>query len=254
MDLLSGDVESLLGAVQPTHLLHLAWYAEPGKFWTSPENLRWVEASLRLIRAFAAAGGRRAVLAGTCAEYAWEAETHCVENVTPTDPATLYGSAKHALHALLEAYARQVGIELAWGRIFFVFGPHEHPARLGGSVARALVAGEEARCSHGEQVRDFLYTPDLADAFVALLVSDVCGSVNMASGAPLPIRELIMALADAAGRPELVRLGAIPANPSEPRSLTAEVSRLRDEVGWSPPTTFGDAVAQTIAWWREADA
>ena len=56
----------------PTHLLHLAWYAEPGLFWRSPENLRWVEASLRLLRAFAEHGGQRAVMAGSCAEYAWQ--------------------------------------------------------------------------------------------------------------------------------------------------------------------------------------
>ena len=55
---------------RPTHLLHLAWYAEPGEYWTSPENLDWVEASLRLLRAFERRAG--AVFAGTCAEYEWE--------------------------------------------------------------------------------------------------------------------------------------------------------------------------------------
>ena len=40
-----------LEQIQPTHLLHLAWYAVPGKYWTSPENVRWVEASLALLRA-----------------------------------------------------------------------------------------------------------------------------------------------------------------------------------------------------------
>ena len=44
------QVLRLLGKVQPSHLLHLAWYVEPGMCWTSHENLRWVEASLALIR------------------------------------------------------------------------------------------------------------------------------------------------------------------------------------------------------------
>ena len=109
-------------------------------------------------------------------------------------------------------------MSLAWGRVFFVFGPHEHPARLAGSVAGALVAGQEALCSHGEQVRDFLYAPELAAAFVALLRSDVTGPVNMASGEAVALRELIEALAAAAGRPDLVRLGA---RPSPPRAGAA---------------------------------
>ncbi len=57
IDLLAEDPAPLLRAIAPTHLLHLAWYAEPGKFWQAPENLDWVAASLRLVQGFAAAGG-----------------------------------------------------------------------------------------------------------------------------------------------------------------------------------------------------
>ena len=139
--------EALASQVAATELLHLAWYAEPGRVWSSPENLRWVEASLRLLQAFTEAGGRRAVLAGSCAEYAWQESTLCVESSTPCRPATLYGAAKHGLHVIAESYAAELGLSLAWGRIFFVFGPGEHEARLGGSVARSLLRGEPAICS-----------------------------------------------------------------------------------------------------------
>lgn len=240
----------LLAHVAPTHLLHLAWYAEPGAFWRSPENLRWVEASLRLLRAFAEHDGGRVVIAGSCAEYEWDATVRCVEGVTPCRPGTLYGASKHALHAIADAYAKEVGLSLAWGRVFFVFGPHEHPARLGGSVARAVVLGEAASLSHGEQVRDFLYSEDLADAFVALLRSPVQGAVNLASGRPIRIRDLVEALAAAADRPDLLRFGERPAPPSEPAELVADVTRLRDEVGWQPSATLEQRAADTIAWWR----
>lgn len=250
VDLLAPGGERILAEVGPTHLLHLAWYAEPGRFWTSAENLRWVDASLRLMLGFAEAGGRRVVVAGTCAEYEWQPDTHCVEEVTPTRPATLYGASKHGLHTVLAAYARETGIALAWGRIFFVFGPSEHPARLASSVTRSLLAGEEALCSHGNQVRDFLYAPELAEAFAALLRADVTGPVNMASGVPVRVRDLIDALARAAGRPELMRLGARATPASEPASLTADVRRLREEVGWEPSLPLDEAARRTVAWWR----
>jgi nucleoside-diphosphate-sugar epimerase len=240
----------LVERVAPTHLLHLAWYAKPGAFWRSPENLPWVEASLRLTRAFVDGGGRRAVIAGTCAEYEWTDRMRCVEGQTPLRPSTLYGASKHALQVISERYACEVGISLAWGRVFFVFGPREDSARLGGAVARSLVLGEEAACSHGEQVRDFLYSEDLAQAFVALLDSPVQGAVNLASGTPVRVRDLVEALAGAAGRPDLLRLGARPAAPGEPAELVADVTRLREEVGWSPPATLERRAADTIAWWR----
>ncbi|MHB1567568.1 MAG: NAD-dependent epimerase/dehydratase family protein [Solirubrobacteraceae bacterium] len=237
VDLLAPGAERELASVGASHLLHLAWYAEPGRFWRAAENLDWVAASLRLLRAF------------SCAEYEWVDETHCSETLTPTRPATLYGTAKHSLHAIAQSYASEVGLSLAWGRVFFVFGPHEHPARLAGSVASALVAGREAPCSHGEQVRDFLYAPELASAFVTLLRSPVTGAVNLASGRPARVRDLIEAIAEAAGRPDLVRLGARPSAP-EPLSLTADVGRLRDEVGWSPSLSMSEAAQLTVDWWR----
>lgn len=248
----AAGTERLVADLAPTHLLHLAWYAEPGAFWTSTENLRWVEASIRLLRAFAAHGGHRAVLAGSCAEYAWGDRVRCVENETPCRPATLYGASKHAVHLVAQRFAQQIGLSLAWGRIFFVFGPYESPARLGGSVARSLVLGEPALCSHGRQVRDFLYSEDLAGAFAALLESPVQGAVNMASGRPVQVREVVEALASAAGRPELVQFGARPANRDEPAELIADVTRLRDEVGWTPPTSLEQRAADTIAWWDSA--
>ena len=134
--------------------------------------------------------------------------------------------------------------------MFFVFGPHESPARLGGSVARALVRGERAACSHGRQQRDFIYSEDLADAFAALLLSPVEGTVNLATGEATEVRTLVRALAAAAGRPELVDFGARPANPNEPDVLLADTARLRDEVGWVPPSGLAQRAADTIAWWR----
>jgi nucleoside-diphosphate-sugar epimerase len=243
---------AVVAEVRPTDLLHLAWYAEPGAFWRSPENLRWVSASLALLQAFAEAGGRRAVLAGTSAEYAWERETHCVEGTTPLEPATLYGAAKHALRIVAEAYAAEAGLSLAWGRIFFLYGPDEDPRRLVSSVAQALVQGRVAETSHGEQVRDFLFAPELAEAFAALLDSDVQGAVNVASGVPVTLRAVIEAVAAETGRTDLLALGARPANPSEPDVLTVDVTRLRDEVGWTPSLTLEQGIAQTVDYWRGA--
>jgi hypothetical protein len=147
---------ALIETVRPTHLLHLAWFVEPGTFWTSDENSRWVEASTALARRFADCGGQRLVAAGTCAEYDWMAGGVCSERRTPLAPSSAYGAAKHALHAELEQIAGKGGLAVGWGRIFFLFGPGEHPDRLVSSVIRRLLSGERAPTTEGSQVRDFL--------------------------------------------------------------------------------------------------
>jgi nucleoside-diphosphate-sugar epimerase len=245
-----GVAARLITSIRPTHLLHLAWYVEHGKFWTSPENLSWVARSLDLVRAFREAGGARAVLAGTCAEYQWGLG-ECVEGETPLAPATLYGAAKHALRQIVESYARVTGLSAAWGRVFLLYGPDETESRLVPSVVTSILRGEPALCSEGTQLRDLLYVADVADAFAALLASDVTGAVNVASGEPVRLRDVACNIAERLGRPELLRLGARPTPAGDPPVLTARVDRLRTEVGWAPSRTLDEGLDETIRWWAE---
>jgi len=242
-------VRALIRKILPSHLLHLAWVTEPGKYWTSPENLRWVAASLELLHAFREAKGARVVVAGTCAEYDWNFGV-CSETNTPLASATLYGVSKHALSAILDSFSAQTGLSAAWGRVFFPYGPGEHPSKLVSSVINALLAGRPAPCSSGEQQRDFLHVDDAAGAFVALLDSGVTGAVNIGSGKATPVKDVVLAIADLLGRPDLVQLGALPAT-AEPPLVVAEVRRLREEVGWRPSISLDSGLHSTIVWWRE---
>jgi nucleoside-diphosphate-sugar epimerase len=246
-----GALERLIADVAPERLVHLAWYVEHGRFWDAPENVLWVERSLRLLRAFARAGGARAVLLGTCAEYDWSAaDGPLSESGSPLVPGTLYGVAKDALRRVACAYAAREGFELAWGRPFFFYGPREDPRRLVASVARSLLAGEQVDTTSGSQRRDFLHVRDVAGAVVALLGSEVLGPVNIASGEDVAVAEVIDRIADAIGRPELVGRGALGDRP-EPPLLVADVARLRDEVGYRPRFTLAEGLADAVRWWEQ---
>lgn len=245
------EVKRVIAEVRPSHLLHMAWYAEPGKYWTSPRNEEWLRAGRQLLRLFVEHGGERVVCAGTCAEYEWN-DGYCDESETPLAPATLYGQCKHALHETLAELAHaERGVSAAWGRIFFLYGPHEHPQRLVSSVIRALLQDEFAPCTHGEQLRDFLHVRDVADAFAALLVSDVRGAVNIASGRTVALKDVITEIGRALDKPGLVGLGARPAPANEPALLGARTVRLTREVGWTPHYDLRAGLAETIEWWRQ---
>jgi nucleoside-diphosphate-sugar epimerase len=245
--------ESLIRDVLPEQLVHLAWYVEHGRFWNAPENLLWVERSLRLLLEFSRAGGRRVVMLGTCAEYDWSAvDGPLSEARSPVAPTTLYGVAKDALRRVAWAFAEQEGFELAWGRPFFFYGPREDPRRLVSSVVRSLIAGETVDTTSGRQRRDFLHVDDVAGAVVALLGSSVVGPINIASGTDVPVAEVIDRIAGLIGRPELIRRGGLPDRP-EPPLLVADVARLRDEVGYRPRWSLADGLAATVRWWKEQD-
>lgn len=241
---------ALMRKIRPSHFLHLAWYAEHGLFWTAMENFRWVGASLNLLDAFRAVGGQRVVMAGSCAEYDLSAGV-CDEESTPLRPNTVYGTCKNAMHSLFEAYCTRSGLSGAWGRVFHLFGPQEHPARLVSSVCIALLRGEDALCTHGRQLRDFLHVADVADAFAALLDSEVQGAVNIGSGSPLTIGELAGRIAAVVGRPQAVKLGARAAPAGEPPTLIPVLKRLREDVGWTAADTLDARLETTIQWWRQ---
>ncbi|MEM7248344.1 MAG: NAD(P)-dependent oxidoreductase [Acidobacteriota bacterium] len=243
-------VARLLEEVAPTHLLHFAWIATPGVYWTSLENLDWVRASLDLLKRFEQHGGQRVVMAGTCAEYEWGSGVFH-ETRSPLVPATTYGQSKNHLRGLLETFARRTETSAAWGRIFFVHGPHEPHARLVASVARALLRGQNVACTHGRQVRDFLHAEDVASAFVALLDSDVTGAVNIGSGRGVTLGEVIHGLADRLDARALVQLGARECPADEVATLVADVGRLTHEVGWKPAFTLDEALDRTLASWQD---
>jgi nucleoside-diphosphate-sugar epimerase len=252
----AGAVDRLLAAVRPTHLLHFAWIATPNLYWTSAENFSWVAASLHLVRAFQVNGGIRAVVAGSCAEYDWSRVDVCREDANPPAgsaggaPAP-YAACKLALQNLLASYGTQEKLSIAWGRIFALFGPDEHPERLVASVVRSLLMNQEARCSHGRQVRNFLHVADVGEAFAALLDSPLQGPVNIGSPERIAIAALVERIAKRIGRTELLRLGARASSANEPAVLVPDVRLLYDEVGWRPRFTLDEGLADTISWWQD---
>ncbi|HEY9080123.1 NAD(P)-dependent oxidoreductase [Magnetovibrio sp.] len=246
-DLLTpGAVERLAEEVKATHLLHLAWVTEHGQFWNAPQNHDWQLASQRLVEAFRSQGGTRVVMAGSCAEYDWTrlGDGVCRENETPLKPHTLYGQSKLEFSRWLAAYAAETGLSQAWGRVFLLYGVGENENRLVPSIVLALNAGREAKCSSGVQVRDFMSARDVGWGFSALLMSDVEGAVNVATGEPHTIAEVATTLGEFSGHPELVRLGAFADRPDDPPVLVADATRLRDEVGFSPAMGFRNALKQ----------
>ncbi|MFO0918468.1 MAG: NAD(P)-dependent oxidoreductase [Planctomycetaceae bacterium] len=241
-------VEQRLQQIRATHLLHLAWIATPGEFWTSSQNLDWAAASSQLVHSFCDAGGQRVVATGSCAEYDWQSGV-CSEIDTPIRPASVYGTAKHVFHEHLEDYARQVGVSAAWARLFFLYGPHGSSRRLPGAIIEPLWQGKQAPCSTGELQRDYVYITDAAAAICRLLDSDVVGAVNIASGKPVRLRDMIQMCAQEIGREDLVAWGAIPSGNEAPL-VVGDSRRLRDELGWSPRVSLADGLRMTVEWWR----
>jgi len=226
-------------------LIHLAWYAEHGKFWTSLANFDWVRASLVLLDEFSKQGGKRVVMAGTCAEYNWD-YGNCIEDVTPTEPQTIYGKCKDAARQLSQAYAETVGLQWVWGRVFFPFGYGEPVGRLLPSVIDALLNGDVVRCSHGQQFRDFMPVEEVARAFSHLACDATeVGVFNISTGEPTRIAEVVQHCVDYLGLNVNPEFGAINVPANDPPLLVGDCSRLK-KTGWKAELRWDVGVSQLI--------
>lgn len=249
VDILDADlVKAMCRNIKATYLLHLGWYANPGDRMTSEKNVEWVEATLHLARQFAANGGERFVMGGSCAEYDWQ-YGYCNENLTPTNPQSIYGECKVSVHKILERYCPKIGISYACGRIFFVYGPQEEESRLAAYAIRSLILRKKARLSHGNQMRDYMHVADVADALVTVLTSSVKGAVNIGSGRAFKVREIIDLVGKKLHGLDLLEYGTMEEKFDFPL-VVADITKLRDELGWIPAYDLDCGIDDTIKWWK----
>jgi nucleoside-diphosphate-sugar epimerase len=238
-------VSALIAKLRPTHLLHGAWIATPGRYSHSPENATWLQSTIALAAAFGGHGGARFVGIGSSAEYD-PGDSPCIEDETPIRPATIYGKCKAAGWLAVQAAAQQQGFSAAWGRLFLPYGPGDPPQRLIPSVLGALRAGKPVATTQGRQRRDFIYAPDAADLLVRLLLSQQDGVFNIGTGCATTIRSVVEYLASRCGRPDLPQFGAIAQAPGEPPVLVAEMSKVRDRLSWEPQTALHDGLDRML--------
>ena len=210
---------------RPDTVIHLAWGGLPN--YLSPHHF---EAELptqcRFLRGLAASGLKTLVVAGTCFEYGMR--PGCLHEDTTPLPSNPYGFAKDALRRELEFLKETTPFELRWLRLFYLYGSGQPPTSLY-SQFRAAVARGDRRfdMSAGEQLRDFMKVEDAAAAMVAVaLAPRAPGILNICSGAPTSVRELVERWrAETAAEIEL-NLGAFPYPAYEPFAFWGDNRRL----------------------------
>ncbi len=248
-----------LEALRPEACVHLGWYADPKDYLSARINVDLLGASAALGEKLIDVGCRRIVGVGTCFEY--DTSLGFLGESTVLRPRHLYSTCKRALYDVMTHLAASTATSFAWVRLFFLYGPHESRGRLVPAVIDALLRGEQARVTTGEQIRDFMHVVDAAAGIVHVLETDaLSGPVNVASGRPVAVREVVETIArvverdHAKGAGALARVawGAISARRDDPTFICADVTKLRTS-GFRPELDLEAGLADTIAWSKGRD-
>jgi nucleoside-diphosphate-sugar epimerase len=235
--------DTLIAAIRPDCCVHLAWYVVHGRYQHAEENLHYLRQGIDLFSRLIAAGCPRIVGIGTCFEYDTSAE--CLDERSPTRPANLYARCKLELGHALEHLASRAGTEWAWIRLFYLYGPGEHPQRLIPRVISAVERGVPIELHGPEHIRDYLHVDDMAAAIGAVAACDLSGFVNVGSGVPVSVRRVVEVIAQASGRPAVIRQTG-PPSVADPPFLCANVDLLKRATGWVPSMTLEEGLRQTV--------
>lgn len=269
LTVIDGDVTSAMsvGAAldrfRPDGVIHLAAAGVAGK--VPPAEMIWTNVTgLANLLEFPEKLGKRLVAAGSVFEYG--AHDEAIDEEVACRPLSGYGLSK--LHAS-ELLFRSEGVEWVLLRPFGIYGPWEQPGRLLPSLVSGLCDNRPVSLTDGEQVRDFTFVEDAAEAFVkALEARDAAGRViNVGSGRAVAVREFALAAAshaagegDGPSKEALLRFGALPRKEADAPRLVARCERAAGLLGWKASTSLEDGIRKSAAWytspagdfWRDA--
>lgn len=234
------EIDFLLSEIKPEYLLHYAWLST-GLF-NDNSNFDFLTSSIDLLKSFVKHGGKRVVMAGTYAEYGYHDETLC--ETMSAEPINIYSQCKDFVRQIAEAYCKNNNVSFGWGRIFSAFGKESDPRRLTSDVINHLKASEPVTIRSGSLIRDYIYTKDIAAAFVAFLESNIEGIVNICTGKEMSIRDYVLKIAQAMKRENLVIFQEQP-SPQQKR-VVGDSTRLNREVGFTPKYTIDEAIKEIL--------
>ena len=239
-------MNNLLAEIKPTHLLHLAWQTT-GMF-NDNINFDFLTASIELLKSFKQHGGKKVVIAGTYVEYA-ESKELLNEYTSLLEPQHVYGKCKNYLREIAELYCAQNNIDFAWGRIFSAFGFEKDLRRLTGDVISSLLNNKIVEIRSGSLIRDYIYSKDVACAFVEILDSDKNGIFNVSTGKATSIKDYVLTIARLIGKENLVVFNEQMSD--QYKFVVGNNSRLVNEIGWVPKYTIKQALEEVIALGKE---
>lgn len=225
---------------------HFAWEGTTGTarndMYLQNRNVKYALDAVAAAKRF---GCHTFIGAGSQAEYGR------VEGVlkpdTPTFPEMGYGIGKLCAGQMTREYAHQLGMKHIWTRILSVYGPNDGAQSMVMSTINKLKNGEIPQFTKGEQMWDYLYSGDAAEAFRLLGERGADGKIYvLGSGNAHPLAEYIKDIRNVVNPDAEIDLGAIPYSERQVMHLQADVDELHNDTGWTAHTTFTEGIENIL--------
>lgn len=179
-------------------------------------------------------------------------ETIPVSENGPIRPIYSYGIAKQCAEEYVRYYGATRGLDFNIARYGNIFGPRQP---IYGEVGVIAIFTEKVLRNEsltvfgdGEHLRDFLYVDDAVEATVRLLKESSRDTYNVARGKATSVNDVIKAFKEAAGQP--LTIIPKPERPNELGKFCAEISKIRQAIGWAPRHDVASGIHLTLNYYK----
>jgi dTDP-glucose 4,6-dehydratase len=174
-------------------------------------------------------------------------------------PNSPYSASKAASDHLVRAWAETYGLPVVLTNCSNNYGPFHFPEKLIPVVILNALAGKAIPVyGAGENVRDWLYVEDHADALLCVLQNGALGrSYNIGGeneARNIDIVRMICALLDEmapAGAPHDRLIRFVTDRPGHDLRYAIDPKRIREELGWRPSVTLQEGLRKTVRWYLD---
>jgi dTDP-glucose 4,6-dehydratase len=178
---------------------------------------------------------------------------------TPYAPNSPYSASKAASDHLVRAWHETYGLPIVMTNCSNNYGPYHFPEKLVPVVILKALAGEPIPVyGRGENVRDWLYVEDHADALLLVLTQGAVGrSYNIGGENERRNIDLVETICEILedrrpkNAPYRDQISFVADRPGHDQRYAIDPSRIRDELGWRPSVTVEEGLARTVDWYLE---
>lgn len=244
------DVSTSVRDWHPDVVCNLAWYGVGNRYRDDPQQVyRNIGQSLSFLRFAAESGCKRWIGLGSQAEYG--RHQGVTSEAVRTEPITLYGLAKLSTCLLSQRLCEHYEMSFAWTRLFSAYGPADSPGWMVPYLILTLLRGGRPSLTLGEQLWDYIFAPDAAEAIYRLSQRpEATGVFNLGSGQAYPIRYVAETIRDFIDPHLLLGFGDVHYGTDQIMHLQADISRLTNAIAWTPNTHLVDGLQRTIEWYQ----
>lgn len=178
---------------------------------------------------------------------------------TPYDPRSPYSASKAASDHLVRAWHETYGLPVVLTNCSNNYGPFHFPEKLIPVVILNALSGKAIPVyGAGENVRDWLFVEDHADALLTVLEKGPLGrSYNIGGeneARNIDLVRMICALMDEMhpkGAPHDRLITFVTDRPGHDLRYAIDPTRLREELGWRPSVTLEEGLRRTVRWYLD---